>query len=300
MPEYPGHSALLKRTLVALPLALLILFAPMLVAAKPDFCAAHRTHWKCATAAPTPTPTPSPTITPTPTATPTQTPEKWVSIFRDDFDWTASEGQFPSGDTITGWSSYPHGWKDTSRNGTYDPGIVSVHEGVLDKHLRYQDGEFKVAALMPNIGPGIRNQLYGRYEVRFRADPVEGYKTAWLLWPQSEVWPRDGEIDFPEGLLDGTMCAFMHRQGATSGSDQDVFCTGTTYTDWHTAVIEWEPSRVGFYLDGVLIGESTQRIPNTPMRWVIQTETELGSTPPPTWAQGHVYLDHVEVWDYAP
>ena len=63
-----------------------------------------------------------------------------------------------------------------------------------------------------------------------------GYKTAWLLWPRSEVWPRDGEIDFPEGDLDSTIHGFVHRQGATSGSDQYAVSTSATYTSWHTAV----------------------------------------------------------------
>ena len=41
---------------------------------------------------------------------------------------------------------------------------------------------------------------------------MDGYKVAWLLWPKSGVWPRDGEIDFPEADLIGTISAFMHRQ----------------------------------------------------------------------------------------
>jgi beta-glucanase (GH16 family) len=292
------------RHAIAIATALLLTTLALGVAgaAPMPFCDRKPIHWKCAS------PTTAPTVTPTATASPTFTPTpnpggRWTSIFRDDFDWVAAEGQFPA-ITSGRWSAYPHGWLDTSDNGTYDPAIVSVHDGVLDKHLRYQDGEFKVAAITPrwlnSSGASTAYQTYGRYEVRFRADPVVGYKTAWLLWPQSETWPRDGEIDFPEGSLTGSICAFMHHQGATSGSDQDAFCTSTTYADWHTAVIEWEPNRVGFYLDGALIGESTQRIPNTPMRWVIQTETKIQTTPPPTSAQGHVYLDYVEVWDYAP
>jgi hypothetical protein len=285
---------------------------------------------------PTPTPTPAPTATPTPTpaatATPTPTSEPtvaptpeptvapasgdgraptanlpgWTHLYADNFDTNIPEGSFPSGNTTTvgGWSSYPHGWKDTSKNGTYDPKIISVTDGMLRKRIRYENGEYKVAAIMPNIGGGtdIRNQLYGRYAVRFRADAVDGYKVAWLLWPKSEVWPRDGEIDFPEGNLNSYIAGYVHYQNGTSGGDQKACEPRTTLVagQWHTAVIEWTPQHVRFYLNGALFCETTERIPNTPMRWVLQTETRLSGGAPPTSAAGSVYIDWVSVWRYAP
>jgi beta-glucanase (GH16 family) len=112
------------------------------------------------------------------------------------------------------------------------------------------------------------------------------------------VWPRDGEIDFPEGNLTGTIHAFMHRQGATSGSDQDAFTTGVTFVAWHTAVIEWTPTRCEFFLDGVSIGRATSRIPNTPMHWVIQSETALDGSSPA--AEAAMQIDWLAAWRYAP
>lgn len=32
-------------------------------------------------------------------------------------------------------------------------------------------------------------------------------------WPDDEIWPLNGEVDFPEGGLNGTIDAFMHHQG---------------------------------------------------------------------------------------
>ena len=46
------------------------------------------------------------------------------------------------------------------------------------------------------------------------------------------------------------------------------------------------------------IGKATNRIPNTPMHWVIQTETAL--TAPADTAAGHVQIDWVAIWAYAP
>jgi beta-glucanase (GH16 family) len=132
-----------------------------------------------------------------------------------------------------------------------------------------------------------------------KADAVDGYKVAWLLWPRSGVWPRDGEIDFPEADLNGgTVSAFMHRQNGTSGSDQDHFGSTTTLKEWHTYAMEWKPSSCEFFIDGKSIGKSTSRIPNTPMRFVCQNETELNSTYPARTAVARVYIESFKAWKY--
>jgi hypothetical protein len=41
------------------------------------------------------------------------------------------------------------------------------------------------------------------------ADGVAGYKTAFELWPASDVW-NDGEIDFLESDLNGSPNAYNH------------------------------------------------------------------------------------------
>jgi len=217
----------------------------------------------------------------------------WRQVFSDDFTQTLSAGQFPAA-VSSRWSAYADGWPDTSGKGTYYPSAISWHDGLMDVPIGWDGAHFIVNAPVPLLP----TTLYGRYVVRFKADPVPGYKTAWLLWPNSENWPADGEIDFPEGDLDGTMWAFMHRDNATSGSDQDAYNSGIGYTSWHTAVIEWLPSRCTFILDGTVIGSSTYRIPDTPMHWVLQTETELGTTPS-TAAAGHVLIDWVAAYSPA-
>jgi beta-glucanase (GH16 family) len=213
----------------------------------------------------------------------------WRLVFDESFSTDAPEGQFLN---VYGsrWWAYPSTWHDTTGHGTYDPNRISVANGVM----RMRIGGGHVAAPVPKVGPApTYGRLYGRYVVRFRADPVRGYKTAWLLWPDSESWPADGEVDWPEGNLDGTMSAFLHHRGATLGSDQEEFKTSARYSDWHTAVTEWTPGRVRFLLDGNVIGESTTRVPDTPMHWVLQTETSTDGTIPDPAAQSIVQVDWV-------
>lgn len=196
------------------------------------------------------------------------------------------------------WMAYPDGWRDTRHNGTYMPSqVLSIHDGMLDIYLHHSaSGTPLVAAVEPKVpsdgGPG-----YGAYIVRFRADPVAGYKTSWMLWPDDDrAWPEAGEIDFPEGDLNGLMLAFLHREGATSPNDQYAFATSARYSSWHTAVIEWTQSDVRLILDGQLIGSATSRIPDQPMHWVLQTETSTDGAVPSRTASAHVLVDWVAVY----
>jgi hypothetical protein len=236
----------------------------------------------------------------------------WRQVFADDFAGTVELGEW-SNCTLSPfvcsglperyrarWWAYAEVWPDTSKNGTYSPSkVLSVADGVLDLYVHTEDGVHRVAAPMPLIHgkDGPLGQLHGRYAIRFRTDSLPGYKIAWLLWPDSKAWPRDGEIDFPEANLDGEICAFMHRQDATAANDQDAFFSGIDVTSgWHTAVIEWTDESVRFILDDALLGESIGRIPDTPMHWVIQTETNLDGYEPDDGVAGHVQIDWVAVY----
>jgi len=222
----------------------------------------------------------------------------WHQIFADDFNTDVPLGNFPSA-VSDKWDAYPAGWHDTSGNGEYNPEkVVSIANGKMNLYIHTENGVHYVAAPCPKLP--TYGQLYGRYSVRFRADSLHGYKTAWLLWPDSEVWPRDGEIDFPEGNLDQHIYAFMHRQNGMSGDDQDGYATGADYGSWHIATIEWSPTHCKFILDGVTIGDSTKRIPNTSMHYVLQTETTLSGFEPADSVAGNVEIDWVTIYSYDP
>ncbi|MBN2177560.1 MAG: glycoside hydrolase family 16 protein [Demequinaceae bacterium] len=236
----------------------------------------------------------------------------WRQVFVDEFDGTVAPGQwsgctFVEPLTCSGlpepyrdrWWAFLEGWSDNA-NGVYSPSrVLSVSGGVLDVSIRTEDGVHLVAAPVPLINgiDGPLGQLYGRYEIRFCADSLPGYKIAWLLWPDSEAWPRDGEIDFPEGNLDGDIEGYVHRQDGAAPNDQDGFFTGVPVSgEWHTAIIEWSPDLVVFILDGDEIGTTTNRIPTTPMHWVLEVTTSLDGHEPDDVTEGHVLIDWVAVY----
>ncbi|QWZ06994.1 family 16 glycosylhydrolase [Nocardioides panacis] len=217
----------------------------------------------------------------------------WRRVFAEDFRQPVARGAFPGTVYGASWRVYPDGWKDTTKLGTYAPSqVLSVHGGLLDYYLHSSGGQHLVAAALPLSEVGS----YGRYAVRFRADRrMHGYKTAWLLWPDSKKWPEGGEIDWPEGNLDGTsFTAFNHFARPAGG--QAGFNAPGRYQRWHTAVTEWRPGQVDFFLDGKRIGRSRKWVPREPMHWVLQTETSTDGSIPADSTRGHLYVDWAVAW----
>lgn len=232
----------------------------------------------------------------------------WKQIFAEDFTkGDVPLGGFPGPLYQADWSAgYKDGTPDTAgqasggKSGYYPSKVLSVHNGMLDWFLHSENGVFMGAAPAPKIPnastapPRSNSLLYGRVSVRFKADSLAGFKTAWLFWPDSGVWPRDGEIDFPEGDLADIVYGAAHWANPDP-SAADKFDSTSPFTSWHVATTEWSPGRVEFILDGQSLGVSTTMVPATPMHYILQTEACLPKCPAPE-TQGHVYLDWIAVW----
>jgi len=230
----------------------------------------------------------------------------WDLLFSEDFGRDAALGEFAA--VYDGWAQYD-GLRDTSRDlgrptesqGRYSSATTTtVHDGVAEIRVHTAGSAPQVMALTPPAGPSWEEgQRYGRYSVRFRADPVPGYKVAWLLWPAGDDW-TEGEIDFPEGDLGGAIDGASHDVTGDPSVNAWSVETGTAMDAWHVATIEWTPSRLTFVLDGrSWTTTDPGAIPTGPMRWVLQTETALTPAPPDPAATGSVLIDWVAAWAYA-
>jgi hypothetical protein len=206
-------------------------------------------------------------------------------------------GSFPGTEYGSRWFAYRDGMRDTTRRGVYSPSsVLSVRDGHLDWRLHTQGGLPRVAAAiphMPSTGWGMR---YGRFSIRYRADAGPGYKIAFLLWPDDDVWPAHGEIDFPEADLgENAYAALIHASPryTTSGVR-----TAANTTSWHVATTEWSPGKVVWYMDGKRIGQASVGVPSVSMHWVLQVETSTtGLTPRPDLVT-HVQVDWVKAFRY--
>ena len=219
---------------------------------------------------------------------------EWKLIFADDFLGASLD--------TTKWFAYPDGWKDTTKHGTYMPSkVLSVHNSYLDYNLHTENGVPLVACVSP-ILPGIpkqKGQLYHRHSIRFKCDVANGFKYVPLLWPDSENWPTDGEIDFPEADLDKVIKGYVHYQNGTSPSDQAAFATTSPMGGvWHIADTIWTPGGVQFHLDGKIVGQSPNRVPNTPMHLDLQAETSTDGEYPAATTVAHILLDWCVVYQY--
>ena len=153
---------------------------------------------------------------------------------------------------------------------------------------------------------GVGNQLHGRWEVRARFEAGTGYGQAILLWPSSDRWPQDGELDFVETPNPTKNLAVGTVHWGSNNSEDDKRVNGD-YTTWHTYVVEWESNYVKMYIDGKIFYDSTTStnhpaIPNTPMHVAIQQEPgPFGDNwvPPPnssTPATVTMHIDWVRIY----
>ena len=228
----------------------------------------------------------------------------WKQTGAQNFDLPAAPGQMENvyGAAMRGYS----GFVDSSGHGTYAPDdVLSVSDGKLDYYLHSSGGKPRVASVLPF---GYDGQTYGRYSIRFKYDPLPGYKIAFLLWPTSDNW-SDGEIDWPEGGLDGPLYGgsaikgSMDQGGMEFDPPERQYSTSSPGT-WHVATTEWTPGKVKWFMDGLLVGQTRKPagVPDTPMRWTLQAETSDRATvgyPAPS-TEGHLQVDWVVQYAYAP
>lgn len=228
----------------------------------------------------------------------------WHQILAEDFDASFVQGGFSNSVYADRFNTYD-GMTDTSGHGTYDSDVLSAKDGVLDWYLHSTAQGPRVAALVPEVEEGNWGQLYGRYSMRFRSDPVPGYKAVSILWPDSDMW-REGEVDFPE-LSDLGTDPYMYANRYAAGrgdlnGDTAGVRTKVSASDgqWHIATFDWEPGSLTYYLDGERIGTTTDRVPATEFHWVLQLETAVNSPSPDPSAAGHFQVDWVAMYSRAP
>ena len=219
----------------------------------------------------------------------------WRQVFTEDFTNDVALGNWPGGYAPKfDQYDYPDNPPDTNGGGVWRTGKdVSVSGGMADYYLHSENGVAYSAAILPRTP----TQTYGRYQVRFKVDPgMTGWNSAWLLWPDDDVWPAHGELDWPEGALTGSMYGYVHHANPNGGQDEATSNVAFS-SAWHTATTEWLPGSVKYYLDGNLIHDAfTTEIPTLPMHWVLQSES--GSSSRPT-GSGHIKIDWLTIYTRA-
>ena len=180
---------------------------------------------------------------------------QWREVFFDDFSGSELDE--------TAWSRYsgPGG----QNVGWRDPRQVVVSQR-----------ELQIIA-MGDVSGGLahrQNHVHGKWEVRARIDRGAGYGPAILLWPQSDRWPEDGEIDISE-VPEGPRRRSHFTVHWGSRNAQAGVSSTADFTRWHVFGCEWHPGAIRYFLDGRLEWElraPRDAIPTKPMHLAIQLD----------------------------
>jgi beta-glucanase (GH16 family) len=240
-------NAAVRRTFYALALALLfgagLTYAVSHEQGKP--VAAHRVEDRASRTMTRRTPAGTPTtstaaVTPTATSAPTATPEVVTSsptrptsnvLFRDDFG------------SLSNWARYDS--PGHAGQGLRSPAQISVSDGICTI-VGTADGTTGGMSLPDH------DLKYGKVEVRLRTPKGAGkYHPVALLWPSSENWPSDGEVDFVEiwnRPLRDRNDFNLHYGASNNVLNKSV---AVDATQWHTYSTTWTATYLSAAVDGV-------------------------------------------------
>ncbi|MDF9750497.1 hypothetical protein M2428_001948 [Arthrobacter sp. ES3-54] len=95
-------------------------------------------------------------------------------------------------------------------------------------------------------------QQYGRWEVRMKTsarDPK--YHPVLILWPNNNTSPNCAEIDYAEGTSDTSRIKFFLHYACSGSNFQTQTAQPIDTTQWHNYAVQWTPSGITGYIDGV-------------------------------------------------
>jgi licheninase len=184
-------------------------------------------------------------------------------------------------------------WGDPTRSTEFDDWSALADWNVYDSVGHDENGwrtptaiSFDDGSLTITGGPAgdsggmawLPGSLYGRWETCIRSLPGSAsYHPVALLWPDSEQWPKDGEIDFmeisdaPRQLVTNTIHHQTPDPAVTYGPENQA-AIPIDATQWHSWAVEWAPDHVSGYVDGTEWFRLTANIPSTPMHLCIQLD----------------------------
>ncbi len=203
-----------------------------------------------------------------------------------------------STEDFTGTALDPTSWDVYNSAGTAtpdanDPTKVSVSDGMLELQTQGLAGS-GVCMCTPNSEP---TTPYGRWDVRARMSAGSANGGVILLWPNAENWPVGGEIDLAEiNSAARTSSDFVVHYGAQN--NQMLLTTPLDATAWHVYSVEWTPTEIRFWIDGLLLKTITDpaMIPTGAMHLVAQVGPHTDATADTT--ESELDIDWIKRYSY--
>jgi beta-glucanase (GH16 family) len=232
----------------------------------------------------------------------------WELVWQDEFDGAAVSQE--NWDVLTRRNSF------NDERQYYTPQQATVVDGKLRITATDQplDGKLYRSARLESwqtFGPG-------RFEARIDLPTTQGMWPAFWLLPRAKTWPTGGEIDILEnrGSQPTQVSSAYHWQTDPSEpccdeheylfEDYSAEVNGVDvnfHEGYHVYAVEWEPTQLRFYVDGVLhfsLNENPDMpIFENPMNIILNLAVggHFGGDPNArTVFPQHMDVDYVRVW----
>ena len=203
------------------------------------------------------------THTPTPTTSPTaRLDSSWQLVFSDEFNGSEL-------DTTKWITSFPWGRSGANPDELqyYAEDAFEFANGIhrIRAEKRSMAGYEYTSGIITSYGKF--HLTYGYIEIRAKIPQGKGLWPAFWLLPVDQDWPP--EIDVFEILGHETNTVYMTNHWS-SETEEHVFVqevhVGSDFSQgFHTFAVEWGPSEIIWYIDGVERFRSNQGIPAEPM-----------------------------------
>lgn len=176
-------------------------------------------------------------------------PPGWKLLWSDEFDQA-------SVDTKT--------WRYSDGGGGWGNGELQKYTN-LPENVRTEDGALVIEARKTGDGytsgristRGTFWFTYGRVESRMKIPQTQSIWPAfWMLGDTNgKNWPSCGEIDIMEaiGKEPRTIHGTVHGPGYSrdKGPGKAYVSPASLSDDWHVVAVEWDPTEIRWYMDGV-------------------------------------------------
>lgn len=210
---------------------------------------------------------------------------KWLPHYPDTAFWntTTPGGHFTN-------SNEPQGYDPSGITFDADGMVLTMRqESTSVPELDYTSG---MVCSYPSFNP-----VYGAFEARMKLSDTQDAWPAFWMMPTDMVWPP--EIDWMENRGKPawnlqTEHTFHYTRPTPGG------LSGTTYgysrdvgSQWHTFGGLWEPGRIRWYVDGVVVKDLATDLANKQMYMICNLAGKQGSTPA---TPASVKVDYIRAW----
>ncbi|MBV9464096.1 MAG: family 16 glycosylhydrolase [Verrucomicrobiae bacterium] len=188
----------------------------------------------------------------------------WRLIWADEFDHPRLD--------FSKWKPENADLRKNQEQQYYSPDEIYIRNGCLELHSESRNlaGRSYVSGLVDTHARFART--YGRVEIRAKLPRGQGIWPAHWMLPESRGWPP--ELDIMEMRGDQPKKIYMTLH---SGSGGDHRMNGFQYVgedysqDFHVFTVEWEPTQLGWYIDGKRRYFLKRDLPSEPMFLVLNT-----------------------------